>query len=196
MIQTPDFDAVYRDDPDPWQVASSFYEQRKLALVLACLTRARYASAWDPASGTGELAAKLAGRVDSVLATDGSPEAVQLTTRRCAAVSAVAVRHLSQPERPGWWRGAGFELIVVAEFAYYLSAEDRCAMWPVFSASAAPSAEMLLVHWRHRPHDGYLSGAEVQLEALESLTTSHDWFRVVHHDDQDFVLDVVRREGH
>jgi hypothetical protein len=55
MIDLPDFDALYRDDPDPWQVRSSFYEQRKLDIVLAGLQRPRYRSAWDPACGVGEL---------------------------------------------------------------------------------------------------------------------------------------------
>ena len=40
MIKVPDFEALYRRDADPWQVASSFYEQRKLELVLAALSRA------------------------------------------------------------------------------------------------------------------------------------------------------------
>ena len=40
MVNVPDFDTLYRDDPDPWQVASSFYEQRKRAVLLASLTRA------------------------------------------------------------------------------------------------------------------------------------------------------------
>ena len=37
MIKVPDFEALYRRDADPWRVASSFYEQRKLDLVLAVL---------------------------------------------------------------------------------------------------------------------------------------------------------------
>ncbi|HYI57876.1 MAG TPA: hypothetical protein VEX66_06885 [Microlunatus sp.] len=35
MVDVPDFDALYRQDPDPWGVASSFYERRKLQIVLA-----------------------------------------------------------------------------------------------------------------------------------------------------------------
>ena len=30
MVNVPDFDTLYRADPDPWGVASSFYERRKL----------------------------------------------------------------------------------------------------------------------------------------------------------------------
>lgn len=190
MIEVPDFDAVYRADPDPWQVTSSFYEQRKQAVVLASLTRPTYASAWDPAAGTGALAARLAERADAVLATDSSVEAVRLSSRRCAGLPNVEVAQLSQPERP---ERDGFDLVVVAEFAYYLSAEARTDMWKVLSDVAAPTAELLAVHWRHRPHDGYLSGADVQAEAADRLTQD-GWRTVVRHDDQDFVLDVLRRD--
>lgn len=191
MIQLPDFDALYRADADPWAVASSFYEQRKLAVVLASLTQASYAAAWDPASGTGELAARLADRVRTVLATDASAEAVRLTERRCAHLPNVSTQQLRQPcqpERPE----AGFELTVVSELVYYLSSAHRARLSGVLADSAAASAEIVLVHWRHRPHDGYLSGAEGQLETVQQLTTRHGWWAAVRHDDRDFVLDVLR----
>ena len=35
MIQPPDFEALYGREHDPWQVGSSWYEQRKLAVVAA-----------------------------------------------------------------------------------------------------------------------------------------------------------------
>lgn len=191
MIEVPDFDAVYRADPDPWRVSSSFYEQRKLAVVLASLTRPAYVSAWDPAAGTGALAAELSHRAESVLATDGSVEAIRLIGRRCAELPNVEVHQLSQPERPG---RDGFDLVVVAEFAYYLEPAARTDMWKVLSDVTAPTAELLAVHWRHRPHDGYLSGADVQTEAVDRLG-EYGWQTVVRHDDRDFVLDVLRREA-
>ena len=93
MFEVPDFDAIYRADPDPFEVRSSFYEARKLDLLLACLARPTYATAWDPACGVGELAARLASRCDLVLASDASLEAVRLTSARCADLPAVTVVH-------------------------------------------------------------------------------------------------------
>ncbi|MDN5763764.1 MAG: nodulation S family protein [Microlunatus sp.] len=195
MVEVPDFDALYRSDPDPWQVGSSFYEQRKLGVVLACLTRSVYPLAWDPACGTGELAAGLAGRCDLVLATDASPEAVQLTATRCADL-AVTVAPLRQPSAPRWPPGVAgpgrLALAVVAEFAYYLPAADRSQFWVLLDAIAAPEGEIAVVHWRHQPHDGFLSGADVNAEAVGWLTEA-GWSAAVRHDDRDFVLDVLIR---
>lgn len=197
MVDVPDFEALYRADPDPWQVAGSFYEQRKQAVLLACLTRPHYVAAWDPGCGTGELAAALAGRADTVLATDASTEAVRLSADRCADLAAVRTAVLRQPAAPAPAGGTdGFDLTVVAEFAYYLTAPDRLAFWDAIDASAAPTAEVVIVHWRHHPHDGYLSGLDVTAEGTDRLTRAeHGWERRVRHDDRDFVLDVLVREA-
>lgn len=37
------FEQMYQADPDPWQVASRWYERRKRDLLLAALPRERYA---------------------------------------------------------------------------------------------------------------------------------------------------------
>lgn len=200
MVDVPDFDALYRADPDPWQVAGSFYEQRKQAVLLACLTRPRYSAAWDPGCGTGELAAALTSRVDTVLATDASTEAVRITAERCADLPTVRTARLRQPASPepaDLTAGAdGFDLTVVAEFAYYLTSADRAAFWDVVDSSSAPAAEIVIIHWRHRPHDAYLSGLDVTLEGTHRLTEAgHRWMHRVRHDDQDFVLDICVREA-
>ena len=94
MTEIPDFDALYRAEPDPWSVRTSHDEQRKLSIILACLSRPRYEAAWDPSCGVGELAFRLADRAARVLATDASAEAVALTRQRCADRPCVEVAQL------------------------------------------------------------------------------------------------------
>ena len=105
-----------------------------------------------------------------MLATDSSAEAVGLTAARCAELPQVAVGRIRQPGLPGSADG-GFDLIVVAEFAYYLTAADRAGMWRTISAAAAQEAEIVVVHWRHDPHDAHLSGFDVNAEAVRALTS-------------------------
>ena len=188
MVKVPDFDALYEADPDPFHVRSSFYEQRKLGLVLDCLTKPFYAAAWDPACGIGEMAARLAPRAERVLASDASPQAVHLTRRRCSASNNVEVRQLVQPQRP--CETDTFDLIMVSEFAFYLTDEVRLATLEVLHTVAAERAELVAVHWRHHPQEAYVSGEQVQEEVVAGLEP-RGWRHVVQHDDRDFIIDVL-----
>ena len=190
-VSVPDFDALYRTNADPWQVRSSFYERRKLEIVLSSLSSESYAAAWDPACGVGELAARLAGRSTRVLATDASAEAVRLTRARCAGLDAVTAVGQALPAAPP----ADFprpDLVVLSEFLYYLTAPDRAESLQMIDASAAPEAELMSLHWRHKPGDAWLSGADTQGEISRALI-GLGWQPVVHHDDRDFVLDSFER---
>jgi cyclopropane fatty-acyl-phospholipid synthase-like methyltransferase len=193
VVKVPDFDALYEADPDPFHVRSSFYEQRKLGLALDCLTKPTYAAAWDPACGIGEMAARLAPRAERVLASDASPQAVHLTRRRCSSCSNVEVRQLKQPQPPPDVADP-FDLIVVSEFAFYLSDQSRQDTLEVLHAAAADRAELLAVHWRHHPQEGYISGEQVQEEVVGHLEP-RGWRHVVQHDDRDFIIDVLELVG-
>lgn len=192
MIDIPDFDALYRRDPDPWKVRSSFYEQRKLAIVLACLNAPTYRFAWDPACGVGELAARLALRTERLLATDASTEAVQLTAQHCRGLAQVQVQEWALPAAPPE-PSRGFDLVVLSEFFYYLSAADRSTTLSMLDAVTTDDAEIVSVHWRYKPHDAWLSGEDVQTEVIDRLGAL-GWRHRVQHDDRDFVVDCLERD--
>lgn len=190
MSGPPDFDAYYRADPDPWDVGGSFYEQRKRAVVLAGLRRARYASAWDPACGTGHLTADLAGRCDRVVASDASPTAARLAGERCAGL-AVSVSHRALPESPD---AEDFtpDLVALSEVFYYLSDQVRAATLALVDHVAAPACELVAVHWDGAPPDAWLSGRGAQQELVSQLV-ARGWTHRIHHDDEGFLLDTVTR---
>ncbi len=190
MIEPPDFDELYGREQDPWQVGSSWYEQRKLAVVAASLRRRHYASAWDPACGTGHLARHLASVADRVLATDGAPGAIEISRKTCGGLSNVELEICVLPATPGD-RGA-FDLVVLSEFVYYLRPAERRAALAEVRRLSAPQAEIVSVHWRHRPHDAYASGEETQTEIVDELS-ARGWRHPVHHLEEDFVLDVMER---
>lgn len=176
-----DFDAWYRDDPDPFGVRTSRYERRKADIVLASLTQERYARAWDAACGTGDLAAALAARCDDVLATDLAPSAVRIAAERLRGCG--RVREHALPRHPG---ENGFDLVVLSEVCYYLPDDARAATYALVDEVAAADAECVAVTWRHHPHDAQVCGEEATAEIVEALQ-QRGWRVAAAHDDTDFL---------
>lgn len=201
MPNPTDFDALYRSTPDPFEVGTSWYEQRKLAVAMSALTQPRYALAWDSAAGTGHLAVRLAARCGRVIATDASSVAIAALTRRArpdypahpvrpgdAKVSAtplpanVDASVSALPTLPSAARAA--DLVVVSEVLYYLDDDARAATHAMLSAL---DAEVLAVNWRHHPDDAYVSGEAAMAELAESLEDA-GFVRAVRHEEADFIV--------
>ncbi len=183
-VQLPDFDGLYRANADPWGVDSTWYEQRKLAVMLASLPKARYAVGWEPGCGPGITTSALAERVDRLVATDSSEVAVVLAQSRCQALSHVTIRRSILPEVPVT---RPVDLVVVAEFLYYV--EDLPGALDAVWSVAASGSHVVFMHWADRPEDAFRSGpdmhAQIAIDAVE-----REALRVVTHSDTDFTLDV------
>ncbi len=180
----PDFDALYNADPDPWQVASTWYEQRKLAVLLAALPLPRYARTWEPGCGPGVTTTALANRTGELIATDSSPAAVALAVERCKGLSHVTVRRSALPAVPVT---PPVDLVVVAEFLYYVR-DLQAALESLWSVTA-PGAHMVFLHWAHRPDDAFRSGPDMHAQiAIDAV--DRNALRLVSHADQDFTLDI------
>jgi len=180
----PDFDALYSADPDPWQVSSTWYEQRKLAVLLSSLPRRHYPRAWEPGCGPGITTTALADRAGELVATDSSQAAVDLAVERCKGLSHVTVERSVLPEVPVT---PPVDLVVVAEFLYYV--EDlRAALESLWSVTA-PGAHMVFLHWAHRPDDAFRSGPDMHAQiAIDAV--DRNALRLVSHADRDFSLDI------
>jgi len=182
--QEAHFEALYAASPDPWNVRDAWYEQRKRTLLLACLPNERYASAFEPGCGNGELTAALALRCARILACDGAASAVAAARDRVAphAHATVDQRHLPQDWPDG---AAAFDLIVVSEMAYYLPADVWQGLVKRIVASLAPGGLLLMCHCRY-PYDDYVTSADFvhgAADAMPELTAR------VHHVEPDFLLD-------
>ncbi|MDQ3403881.1 MAG: bifunctional PIG-L family deacetylase/class I SAM-dependent methyltransferase [Actinomycetota bacterium] len=178
------FAALYRADPDPWDTAGRWYEQRKRALVLASLPRRRYRRALEPACGTGELTRELTERCDEVVAFDPVPEAVA-RARATAPEARVEIGAL-----PDAITSEPVDLAVLSEILYYLGDDDLTASLDRLIDVLEPGGHLVAVHWRpwapEAPRDG-AAAHRVLLDRRE-LTT------LVAHEEADFLLHVLRRE--
>jgi predicted TPR repeat methyltransferase len=181
------FAAMYAESADPWGFASRWYEQRKYALTLAALPRERYRRGFEPGCSIGVLTELLAGRCDSLLATDIAPAAVAAAKERLAPYDGVEVAELAVPKE---WPQGRFDLVVLSEIGYYLSADDLEQLLDRTIASLEPGATLVAVHWRHSVSDYPLRGDDVH----DLLTTSPELRRLARHDEDDLLLEVFETE--
>lgn len=179
------FEHLYDRRSDPWDVATTWYERRKRATVLAALPRERYATAVEPACGTGVLTRQLAARCDRVLASDPVPAAVARRRAHPADVPQVEVTRSALPQLPG--RPA--ELVVFSEILYYLGADELAASVDAAVNLLRPDGQLVAVHWfpwaAEAPTDGM---------AAHRLLLAHPGLEpLVEHVDERFVLHVLGR---
>ncbi len=182
------FETLYQDSDDPWGLGRSWYEQRKRALTMAVLPRARFRSAFEPGCALGLLTELLAPRCDRLVATDIAAEPLAALARRFAADPQVDVRQLAVPRQ---WPSGEFDLVVLSEIGYYLDHADLSAVIDRTVGSLAADGVVVACHWRH-PAAGYpLTGDEVH----EALTAASGLTVLAAHLEEDFRLDMFARPG-
>ncbi len=177
------FDALFRLDADPWRTRTRWYESRKRALTLAALPRERYERACEPGCGAGELTTALAPRCAQVVASDGSAAAVRQARDRVASSANVRIDHAVMPRD---WPSGRFDLIVVSELGYYLSADECRSLAAACRSSLADGGTLVACHWRRRADDMAQSA-----EAVHAiLGEGGGLLALSHYEDADFLLDV------
>jgi LmbE family N-acetylglucosaminyl deacetylase len=179
------FAALYADGADPWS-AGSWYERRKRAVLMACLPRERYGTAFEPGCGTGELTEDLAGRCDVVLASDPVDDAVRRARVRTADLVGVRV---DEAAVPGAVPAGPIDLAVFSEVLYYLDDDTVGATLDRTVSALRPGGDVAAVHWRGWP-------AEAPRDAVAThrmLLDRPELTPLVEHTDADFLLLVLRR---
>nr|WP_296070374.1 SAM-dependent methyltransferase [uncultured Actinoplanes sp.] len=183
------FLGMYLAKDDPWDLATKWHDRRKYAVTMASLPRERYRSCYEPGCSVGLLTAMLATRCDDVLAVDCVDSAVEQTRAAVREFPQVRAQRAMVPQE---LPDETFDLIVLGDLLYYLSADDLAAFLDGLAARLEPGGDLVSVHFRDRQGGDY-DGHDVHaaLAAVPGLT------RVVHHDDEWFLLDVYRRaEAH
>jgi SAM-dependent methyltransferase len=180
------FDRLWRDEADPWGLESSWYEDRKRAVVLASLPDPHFRRVFEPGCAGGALSVQLAARCDELVATDRADEAVERARARLAGQAHVRVERAAVPH--GFPAGP-FDLVVVSELAYYFDAADRAALWDGVRERLEPGGTLLAVHWIREAPEYPVTGDEVH----DELARLDGFARIVEHREGDFRLDVLAR---
>jgi SAM-dependent methyltransferase len=156
-VQT--FEEMYRDGGDPWQFATSFYEQRRYDLIAAMLPRLRYRRAFEPGAAIGELTRRLALRCDEVVAVEASASAAHRAEQLLGGKYPAA--RVVRETIPDWMPTGSFDLIVMSEFGYYF---DRASLEILVARLVElldAGGTFVAAHWRGHSVDHLLHGDEV-----------------------------------
>lgn len=181
------FDGQYEADADPWQLATSAYEQAKYAATLAALPCPRYASALEVGCSIGVLTQALAGRCDAILGLDVVERALAQARERCRDLSHV---RFTRAQVPGEWPGGTFDLIVLSEVVYFLDPGDVNRLVGRVRDALFPGGTVVLVHWTGLTHYPLSGDGAATLFIAEARGFLHP----VHHAATDaYRLDVLTR---
>jgi trans-aconitate methyltransferase len=181
------FDELFADSDDPWAFRTRWYEQRKRDLTLAALPRQRYARAFEPGCANGELSLALAPRCDSLLSMDLCPRAVELAVKRLKRHSRARVVQGRLPED---WPQGEFDLIVISEWAYYLTPASFIEVIDRLLGSLTPDGAVLACHWLQPIEECAMSGREAHA-LLNARLRLH---RTLRHEEPDFLLEMWSRQ--
>lgn len=180
------FASMYAGSEDPWQLTTRWYEQRKYAITIASLPNERYRHAFEPGCSVGALTELLARRCDRVTSMDIADAALRTADRRLTADGCRERIELVRGSIDKPWPAGNFDLVVLSEVAYYLSAATLAEVVRREVPALAPGATVVAAHWRHRVADYPQSGDE----ANAVIAATPGLFRLGGYVDDDVVIDV------
>lgn len=181
------FEQLYRANPDPWQVANSWYECRKRQLLLSCLPQKRYERGFEAGCGTGHTTIELAARCGALHAADFSATAIE-HARHLLRTHGTDNTTLHLLNLPWQWPAMSFDLIVVAETAYYLDNVSVTGLLQRCRQSLRGGGHLLFCHWRGAFHD-----RRQDTDALHQQVADQHWLTTLLKHEEAFRLDVWQR---
>ncbi len=152
------FERLAREAEDPWDYATSEYEQGKYRRTLDHLPD-RTGRTLELGCSVGVFTAMLAPRCDHLVAVDFSPTQLERARRRLAGARNVELLCRRLPEE---MPDGPFDTIVCAEVLYYWSAGLVREGLRRMEAALAPGGTLLTVHWLHPDPRRELTGDDVQ----------------------------------
>lgn len=175
------FERLARESEDPWNYATSPYEQRKYRQTLEYLPE-QAGRTLELGCSVGVFTEMLAPRTSCLLAVDFSPTALERTRRRLREEHQVQVQRRRLPEE---MPEGPFDTIVCAEILYYWSPDLVRVGLQRMEAALAPGGTLLAIHWRHPDRRRELTGDDVHaiIDAETRLATE------ARYETSDYLLD-------
>lgn len=181
-----DFEARYREDPDPWSYEDSDYEREKYEATLWACGEGPFTSALELGGSIGVFTEMLAPRCRSLTTIDVAETAAAMARRRLSEHSNVRVIQGAIPDAVP---DQEFDLIVASEILYYLTPEDLDRTLALVRARLVSGGRLVAVHWRPPGPERPFTAAEVHARLRED-----PWLQSVRRDHTvSYLLDALER---
>lgn len=193
MSSRETIEALYAEQPDPWNYSTDPYEQEKYRRTLAALPRDRYGRGLEVGCSEGVFSRLAALRVDTFLGVDISSVAVARARERCSDLSNASFRPLDFIDNDLDER---FDAIFCSEVLYYVPPPRRLDVARKLAGWLVPGGDLVLVHtWRTYTQTWEDIHGETGAEGLHRLFTRVLGMPVVGYDaTDDYEVLVVRAE--
>lgn len=152
------FERKYRAQEDPWNFATSPYEQQRYEIILRAIDHRRYCRSLEPGCSVGVLTSRLASLCDEVEAFDIAPSAVVAARERCRGLTNVHVRCKAFAEDG---IEGQFNLIVLSEIGYYFEAAKLSRIAIGLTSHLLAGGIIVAAHWLGTSSDHVLNGDAV-----------------------------------
>jgi SAM-dependent methyltransferase len=182
------FEDVYTANADPWNFEHSPYEQAKYARTIAALPQKHYGRALEVGCSIGVLTGLLADHTDALLSVDVNDLALSRARQRNQNRPNVTFERRRLPEQ---MPDGPFDLVVLSEVGYYLSAPHFERLLNALVAALAPGGDLILVHWTPVVPDYPQTGDQVHGAALRRTPAPLTHLHGERHEQ--YRLDVLRR---
>jgi len=139
------FDEIFRDNPDPWEYTTKFYEITKFRATIQALPKVQFKNAFEIACAIGVITEKLAPKCDRLLSVDCSELGLVEARKRCSHLPQVRFEQMQIPQQ---FPTEKFDLILFSEVGFFFTMPDLLETKQKIIDALLPGGYLLMVHFR------------------------------------------------
>ena len=187
------FDEVYRENEDPWDLATSTYERDKYQATVDALPNGEYGAALEIGCSIGVLTEALLQKCNKILAIDVADAPVKQATERLKKYPQATVKKMAVPAT---FPEEQFDLVVMSEVGYFFSIPDLHLLQQRITKHLNDKGQLLLVHWTPFVPDFPLTGDQVHDFFMEQSGAEKPFKHVFHRRADKYRLDLFEKQQH
>jgi SAM-dependent methyltransferase len=177
LMDTDGFEALYREQSDPWGYHSSAYEREKYRETLEACGPGPFPAALELGGSIGVFTGLLAARCDTLISLDGAPTAVAAARAHVGRLTLAGRVDVRLGTIPTDIPDGPFDLVVASEILYYVPDPQLAETLVRLEECLAPGGGLVAVHWRpegpERPHTAAQVHTRLREQSWLSLCAEH-----------------------